>query len=78
MGLELEKTYGLFFTNIPQEEVPYPSKDLEDFEMIKNSFNQVLLYNKQGKYYRFINNDQNTYISRDQMLSPWKKYNPNE
>ena len=67
--------YGLFFTDIPREEVPYDFSELENLNMIENGFGQVLLYFKERRSYSFINCDPSSFISKDQMYSPWKKVN---
>lgn len=70
------KAYGLFFADIPQIEVPYDWHELEHFDILENSFGQRLVYHKINIYegfYKFINDDQSRFISKDQMRSAWKK-----
>jgi len=65
--------YGLFFSDISIEDVPFDNTQLEDFDEIENTSGQRMLYRKRDKVFKFITNNQNQFISKEQMLSPWHK-----
>jgi len=88
MRIIIKNHYGLNFTDIPEEDVPFNYNTLENYDMLENKDKQHLLYYKKEHYYRFINNDVDRFISGEQMMgecnefsfitnnfekSPWRK-----
>jgi hypothetical protein len=68
----MDEKYGLFFRDIPITDVPFDNTVLEYSDRIKNVYGQQLIYYGKERGYKYITNDQNRFISKEQMLSPWK------
>lgn len=71
--MDRNRKYGLFFADIPIEDVPFDNTTLEDFDMIENTSYQQMIYRKRQKVYQYVHDNQNQFISEEQMNSPWHK-----
>ena len=60
--------WGINFQDIPREDVPFDWSTLENYDSIKNNHGHILLYLKEQKHYRFVNNDVTRFISEESMM----------